>query len=146
MKEIKNHDEKLHAARTWIVEALMLIPNLLMLLWRLMQDAKVSASDKTIMIATIAYVMSPLDFLPDMIPVLGQVDDLLLLALVIKRLTDSVSYDVLLEYWEGNEELLEIVEKALNYAALLLPPSIYQKVVMKSKPDDGEDFEFDEAK
>lgn len=133
MNEIESREELLEQASGWLKEAVLLIPNLIKLLYNLMQDASVPKADKVLLVGTIAYVLSPLDFLPDMIPFLGQVDDLLLMALVIKRLMDNVSHEILMEYWDGNRELLTMVETILNYTVLLLPPAVYRRVVKKSQ-------------
>lgn len=114
-------------------EALLLIPNFLKLLYRLLKDEAISTADKAILAGTVAYVLSPLDFLPDMVPFLGQVDDLLLVALVLKRLMDSVSHDVLEQYWDGDKRLLEWIEKIISLSRHVVPPSIYNRVVKKAR-------------
>lgn len=113
-------------------EALLLIPNFLKLLYRLLKDEAVTTTDKALLAATVAYVLSPWDFLPDMVPFLGQVDDLLLVALVIKRLMDSVSRDVLEEYWDGDGRLLDWIERVINLSRHVVPPAIYNRLVKKS--------------
>lgn len=113
-------------------EALLLIPNLLKMVYRLMKDPSVTTTDKALLAATVAYVLSPWDFLPDMIPFVGQVDDLLLLALVIKRLMDSVSDEVLEEYWDGDHRLLEMLDRVISLSQHVVPPAIYNKLVKKS--------------
>jgi uncharacterized membrane protein YkvA (DUF1232 family) len=59
-------------------EALLLIPNFLKLLYRLLKNPAISTADKALLAGTVAYVLSPFDLLPDMIPFAGQVDDILL--------------------------------------------------------------------
>lgn len=114
-------------------EALLLIPNFLKLLYRLLKDEAISTADKAILAATVAYVVSPLDFLPDMVPFLGQVDDVLLVALVLKRLMDSVSHDVLEEYWDGDGRLLVWIEKVISLSRHVVPPAVYNRVVKKAR-------------
>ncbi|MGE5391525.1 MAG: YkvA family protein [Deltaproteobacteria bacterium] len=116
-------------------EALMLIPNFVKLMYRLVQDEKVSKTDKALLLGTIIYVASPLDFLPDFIPFLGKVDDILLIALVLKRLMDGVGRDLMLQYWDGNEDLLILLEKIVDFSMLLVPQGIYDKLVKKSEKD-----------
>jgi len=116
-------------------EALMLIPNFIKLMYRLVQDDTVSKTDKALLLATIVYVASPLDFLPDFIPFLGKVDDILLIALVLKRFMDSAGRDLMLQYWDGSDDLLILVEKIVNFSMLLVPQGIYDKLVKKSEKD-----------
>lgn len=48
---------------------------------------KISKTNLAILIAAIAYVVSPIDAIPDVIPVLGWVDDTFIVAYVVKRLS-----------------------------------------------------------
>jgi len=56
----------------------------LRLAWRLMREPRVPAIAKAIPALAALYVVSPLDFVPDMLPVLGQLDDLGILILSVK--------------------------------------------------------------
>lgn len=113
-------------------QVLKCIPNFVKLLYRMMQDKRVMLGDKAMLLGTIAYVISPMDFLPDMIPFLGQIDDLLLVALILKRFLNSVDRSVLLEYWEGEENLLLTIDKILGFSAVFLPRGVYNKIVHKA--------------
>lgn len=55
------------------------------LAWRLMRDPRVAATTKLLVpVLAAAYVLFPIDLLPDLVPLLGQVDDLVILALAVK--------------------------------------------------------------
>jgi uncharacterized membrane protein YkvA (DUF1232 family) len=116
-------------------EALLLIPNFIKLLYRMVVDQRVMAREKAILLGTMAYVISPLDFLPDVIPFIGQIDDLLLLALILNRFLNSVDRSVVLEFWDGSENLLVAVHKILDFTRYLLPQGVYEKVVKKARQD-----------
>lgn len=137
-----NNQVSQEAAEKVLKESLLFIPNLLKLLYRLLKDETITFTDRALVIAAITYVLSPLDFLPDMIPFLGQVDDILLVALVLKRLMDSVSSEVLVSYWDGDEDLLNLMEKVLNFAVHLVPEGIYRRLVKKANPTDYVDVEY----
>jgi uncharacterized membrane protein YkvA (DUF1232 family) len=128
-------------AKERIKEILMLIPNYVKLLYRLVQDQKVPAQEKYILLATVAYVLSPLDFMPDFIPFIGQVDDVLLVALVLKRFMNSVDHQVLADYWDGSYDLLTSIERILSYSRFLLPRNIYERIVKKSQDTMDADYE-----
>lgn len=131
-------------ARSAMAETILFIPNFIKLLYRLVQDSRVTANDKALLAATIVYVLSPIDLIPDMIPFFGQIDDILLVALVLKRLLDSVEQEVVLEYWDGNGDLIIIIEKILELAVRFLPPKVYDKLVKKSRPTTVDvDFEVE---
>jgi uncharacterized membrane protein YkvA (DUF1232 family) len=132
-----------NAAMTTLKESLLFIPNFLKLIYRLAQDANVSKTDRALLLGTIAYVLSPWDFLPDMIPFLGQLDDILLISLVLKRLMDSVSRETLLSYWDGNEDLLGLMEDIINLAVKFIPEGVYRKLIKKSRPQGYTDVEYE---
>jgi len=65
------------------VGALAQFVRTLQLVWRLLNDARVSLFPKLIIPAAILYVLSPIDLLPDLVLGLGQLDDLGIVALAI---------------------------------------------------------------
>jgi uncharacterized membrane protein YkvA (DUF1232 family) len=100
------------------------IPSFVKLLGRLARDGRVSRVDKGIVVATIAYLVMPMDFIPDWIPFLGQIDDIYLLALALDRLLNNAGIDLLLEHWDGNVGSLETALGALDKAASFLPAQV----------------------
>ena len=52
------------------------LPDFARLYWRLFRDRRVSMIAKGLLVVTLAYVVWPFDLIPDMIPVVGEVDDL----------------------------------------------------------------------
>lgn len=126
-------------------EALNLLPNYLKLLYRLAKDNRVAAVEKALLLATAAYVVSPVDFLPDFIPFVGQIDDVLLIALILKRFMNSVERHILYEHWDGSVNLLKSIEQVLSWARFFIPAAVYDKVVNKSRenPTDTIDIEYE---
>lgn len=100
------------------------IPSFLKLLGRLTRDPRVSKVDKALVAATIAYILVPVDFIPDFLPFLGQLDDLYLLALALDRLLNNAGIDLLLEHWDGDERSLEAAIAALDKAGSFLPEQV----------------------
>ena len=100
------------------------IPAFVKLLGRLARDPRVSKVDKAIVVATLGYILMPADFVPDVIPFLGQVDDIYLLALALDRLLNNAGIDVLLEHWDGDERSLETALLALDKAGSFLPDQV----------------------
>jgi uncharacterized membrane protein YkvA (DUF1232 family) len=60
------------------------LPHFVQLYWRLLRDPRVSAWPKALLLLGILYVLSPIDIIPDVIPFIGEVDDLLLLILACR--------------------------------------------------------------
>ncbi|HUE40094.1 MAG TPA: DUF1232 domain-containing protein [Candidatus Binatia bacterium] len=52
------------------------LPDFIRLYWRLFRDRRVSVLAKALLVATLAYVVWPLDIIPDFLPVIGEMDDL----------------------------------------------------------------------
>jgi uncharacterized membrane protein YkvA (DUF1232 family) len=105
-------------------EAATLIPNFLRLLYRLFKDSRAPLAEKALLAGTIIYVVSPLDFIPDLIPFVGQVDDLYLVALVVLRLLSRTDDEVLREHWEGGGDLAALVGRVERAARYVLPRRI----------------------
>ena len=55
------------------------LPQFVLLYWRLVRDGRVSVWPKALLLLSFLYVLSPLDFIPDVIPFVGEVDDLVVL-------------------------------------------------------------------
>src|SRR5919109_964533 len=118
------HQKERKEARGILRSALMLIPNFLKLLFRLFKDSRVPLAEKALLIGVIAYVISPLDLIPDFVPFVGQVDDLYLIALVVLRLLTRTSDDVLRAHWDGRGDLVATVDKIDRAARYILPKRI----------------------
>jgi uncharacterized membrane protein YkvA (DUF1232 family) len=100
------------------------IPHFLKLLWGLARDPRVSKADKAIVVGAIAYAALPADLIPDWIPGLGEIEDVLLVALALSRLLTHAGEEVLMDHWEGDEETLEAAIEALEGATQFLPSGI----------------------
>lgn len=59
-----------------LLQVLLHLPDFIRLYWRLFRDLRVPILAKAFLIATLAYVVWPLDLIPEYIPVIGEVDDL----------------------------------------------------------------------
>ena len=126
---MKKHTDERKKAGGILKSAIMLIPNLLKLLFRLLKDTRVPLAEKALLMGTITYVISPLDFLPDVIPFLGQVDDLYLIALVLIRLLIRTDESVLREHWDGAGDIVSLADRIAFAARYFLPRKI-QRVLL----------------
>ncbi|HEU4934576.1 MAG TPA: DUF1232 domain-containing protein [Pyrinomonadaceae bacterium] len=103
---------------------LLVIPNLLLLSARLMVDPRVPAKERLLVAGAIVYAFVPLDFIPDMLPFVGQVDDLYLIGLTLLRLMSVSDPRIVREHWRGGGDVVELVGSATLIAAKLLPKRI----------------------
>jgi uncharacterized membrane protein YkvA (DUF1232 family) len=77
------------------------VPDCLILVRRLLGDPRVPRRRKVALWLVLGYLASPLDLVPDVIPVAGQLDDALLLALVLRGVLRSAGSGALDEHWPG---------------------------------------------
>jgi uncharacterized membrane protein YkvA (DUF1232 family) len=99
------------------------LPNFLRLLYGLITDKRVNGVDKLVVAGAIAYILLPLDVIPDFVPFLGEVDDVFLLMLALQRLISNAGRTVVQAYWPGDPAELSALnlEKILAAAAFFLP-------------------------
>jgi uncharacterized membrane protein YkvA (DUF1232 family) len=91
------------------VSLLRLLGDVILLLKDLATDPRVPSTDKIVAGAAAAYLISPIDIIPDWIPVAGQADDLAVIAMAFRRLLNSAGYDLIYEKWRGTDEGLALV-------------------------------------
>jgi uncharacterized membrane protein YkvA (DUF1232 family) len=98
-------------------DVLMLLPDLTMLLFRLAKDPRVPIGAKVIAGLGVAYILSPVDLLPELLlgPI-GLIDDLLVVATALSRLLKSVHPDIVREHWSGQGDALAAIHTATAWA------------------------------
>lgn len=96
-------------------------PNLVGLCGRLLADRRVPKAEKALLVGAVIYALSPFDFLPDLIPFLGQVDDAFLVALTLLRLIDRTDEKIIREHWRGSVDVVPLVDALAAVAPHLLP-------------------------
>ena len=77
------------------------IPDCLVLIRRVLRDERVSRTNKLLLLALVGYLAMPVDLVPDVIPVAGQLDDAILVMLVLRRLLRATGPDLLHRHWPG---------------------------------------------
>ena len=85
------------------------VPDCVILFSRLLRDPRVPRKSKVVVAALIPYLTLPFDLIPDFIPVAGQADDAILVALVLRRLVKRTDAVVLRELWPGPARSLLVV-------------------------------------
>ena len=110
---------------------LMFLPNMVMLLGRLLKDARVPAAEKALFLAAIVYVISPLDFIPDVFPFIGQVDDIYVVALTLLRLINRTDESIVRQHWAGGGDIVSLADSIANIAPKILPKRITRVLTSK---------------
>src|SRR2546429_7138828 len=100
---------------------LMFLPNMVILCMKLMVDKRVPRTERALFAAAVIYAIIPFDFIPDMIPFVGQIDDLFLISLTLLRLIDRTDDMVVREHWRGGGDIVALAESAATIAPVLMP-------------------------
>ncbi len=103
---------------------LLFLPNMVKLFGKLLTDKRVPTTEKLLVVGALAYVVMPLDFIPDFIPFVGQVDDIYLVALTLLRLISRTDEKVISEHWSGGGNVAALAESIAGIAPMLLPKRV----------------------
>jgi uncharacterized membrane protein YkvA (DUF1232 family) len=85
------------------------VPDCIVLFRRLMSDPRVSRGRKLVLLALLCYLVMPLDLVPDFIPVAGQLDDAILVALALRTVLRGAGPVLVREHWPGPDASLDAV-------------------------------------
>ncbi|MDE0642982.1 MAG: YkvA family protein [bacterium] len=116
--EKKIKDERL---RTLLKEGITLVPNLARLAYRLLKDPRVPVRAKLFLGAAVAYTLSPIDVVPDFVPVLGKTDDILVLSLALRYVIEETGMAVVKEHWDGHSQTLDLAVELINAVSDMVP-------------------------
>jgi uncharacterized membrane protein YkvA (DUF1232 family) len=83
------------------------IPDCIVLFRRLLSEPRVPRGRKLLLLALVAYLSMPFDLIPDFIPVAGQLDDAILVALVLRSILRGAGPDLIREHWPGPARSLD---------------------------------------
>lgn len=87
------------------------IPDCLLLFRRLLGDGRVPRRSMLLLAGLIGYLAMPFDLVPDFIPVVGQLDDAIVVALVLRSLLPAGGPDLLREHWPGPRTSLDVLTR-----------------------------------
>jgi uncharacterized membrane protein YkvA (DUF1232 family) len=88
-------------------ELATLLPNLVRMCRTLLRDPRVPRGSKVLVGFAVLWFISPIDLVPEFIPVLGPLDDAILAALVVRHLVKRAGREVVAEAWPGDPATLE---------------------------------------
>jgi len=98
-------------------DLMLLLPDLTVLLLRLLRDPRVPLGSKALALFGVGYVLSPLDLLPSLLlgPA-GWIDDLFVVSATLSRLLNHVHPDVVRSHWSGQGDALEAIQRLTGWA------------------------------
>lgn len=94
---------------------IFVLPDMITLIYRLLKDKRVPIKTKIMISASIAYITVPTDMIPDKIPLIGKIDDVAVIFFTLNRIIKDVPLEVIVENWEGNNDMLLVLTSGLEY-------------------------------
>lgn len=94
------------------------IPDMIALCRGLMRDPRVPTGSKLLLGGALVWIASPIDLVPEFIPVLGPLDDVVVVGVVLRHLVKRAGMEVVQEHWRGDPRVLRA---ALRVVAIRLP-------------------------
>ncbi len=113
--------------RSSIRDLLLLLPDLAVLLFRLMRDDRVPVGSKAIAVLGAAYLISPIDLMPALLlgPI-GLIDDLIVIGAVLSRMLNRVHPDVVRSHWSGQGDALEAIQRVTSWTERMFGDRVRQ--------------------
>ena|SRR5438093_5957655 len=93
-------------------ELATLLPNLILLFKDLLRDERVPRRSKIALGIAAVWLLSPIDLLPEFLPVIGPLDDAVVAALVLRYLVKRSGPDVMRDHWRGEPATLDTILRA----------------------------------
>ncbi|MBN1313277.1 MAG: DUF1232 domain-containing protein [Anaerolineae bacterium] len=126
---------------------ILLIPDLMALFVRLMGDPRVSGALKAEIAAASAYVISPIDLMPEMVmgPA-GLIDDAIVAVIALNRVVAAMGQageDVLRQYWDGDQDILVVIKNLMTRADSFVTGTVwtgikkFMREATEEKPKEG---------
>lgn len=94
-----------------IADLLRLLPDVLRLLKRLAADPQLPRRIRVVLAGLLIFLASPIDLIPDFIPVLGYADDVIITALVLRWVTRTAGPQALAAHWPGTADGLAALRR-----------------------------------
>lgn len=127
-ERIRHYLEKKGSTVGTAGEYLLLAPDVFVLLWRLVNDSRVSSKHKVMLGSGLAYYLFPLDIIPEgFLGPIGYLDDLVFAVYLLNTLLTDTDVEILREHWSGGTDVLETIRKVLAAADNLVGTEILGK-------------------
>jgi len=117
-----------------VKDLLLALPRLGRMLISLAGDRDVPTAAKVVLAAMAVYLVSPIDLIPDFIPWLGYLDDVLLAAVVVDGVLNFIDRPLLLRYWPGPPSSLERTAAVARRLARWVPSRVKARIFGSSTP------------
>jgi uncharacterized membrane protein YkvA (DUF1232 family) len=100
-----------HSGTVSMRDTLRLLPDLIRLLRRLAADPNLPRGVRLRLALLLAYLLSPIDLIPDFVPVLGYADDVIIVAIALRSVTRKAGPDAIEQHWPGTPQGLRAIRR-----------------------------------
>src|ERR1041385_3519592 len=91
-------------------EFLLLVPDVFILLWRMVNDSRVTGKDKVLLGSAVAYYIFPFDFIPEgLLGPVGFIDDLVFGVYALNKVINDIDVSIVREHWSGSGDVLDTI-------------------------------------
>src|SRR6266576_5618419 len=128
-KRIQRYVESKGVAVEKSAEFLLLVPDVFILLWRLVNDGRVSGKNKVLLGSGIAYYIFPIDLIPEaFVGPIGYLDDLVFGVFILNRILGDTDAELLRAHWPGSDDVLAMIQKVLGAAESLVGTPMVERI------------------
>ncbi len=99
---------------TSLRELIAVVPDLLRLLRDLVGDRSTPLDVRAVIVVLVAWIVSPIDLIPEFIPVLGPFDDLVVAIVALRYVRRRMGAEVLRDRWRGSPEGFEVLARVIG--------------------------------
>jgi len=104
------------------------IKQLIQFLKDVAQDPRIPERDKAVLLGLIALLVSPFDFIPDWIPLFGQLDDVVILAVILDYFFNVLDEEILLSHYPWDMKSFVSVRRYSRWMAMLTPAFVKDRI------------------
>jgi uncharacterized membrane protein YkvA (DUF1232 family) len=109
------------------------LPAVIRTISSLAADPVLPKAAKIALAAAVLYLVSPVDVIPDFIPVIGYLDDLFVAAIIVDGMLNFVDRGLVLKYWPASPELLERIARSARVLAAWVPQRLKLRIFAAPK-------------
>jgi uncharacterized membrane protein YkvA (DUF1232 family) len=119
-----------------LIKTMSRLPDYARLVFGLLWDSRVSLLDRIMVAGSLVYLISPIDILPDVFPILGQIDDLFFIVFAMTRLFERAPRDAVLSHWRGRAEELSAksLRRLIFLASFFTTPQMRRRLRALARP------------
>ena len=111
----------LRPSTTLLTEARSLVPSVIRLVRNLSRDKTIGRSVRIRLVLLLAYLVSPIDLVPDFLPIIGWADDVIVVGFVLRGIIKRAGTNAVLAHWEGTESNFSTVLRLCRLSEIKEP-------------------------